>query len=121
MHPYRLKAGDRTSDRLRSEIFRAEAVLGILTPNTSSSSYVLFELGASWGREGTTLPLLANGSTSVDVPSPISNLHSLSLDDEDDCYQLLDDIASATTLTRRSADKKDLAEHINRLVAIAKQ
>ena len=48
VHPHRLRAGDRTGDRLRNEIRRAEAVLGILTPDAKASSYVLFELGAAW-------------------------------------------------------------------------
>jgi hypothetical protein len=98
VHPYRLKAGDRTSDRLRVELERADAVLGIISPNVKDSTYVLFELGASWGRAGITMPLLVQGATSADVPSPLGDLHTLSLTEEAEAYQLIDDLADVVDL-----------------------
>lgn len=59
VHPYTLKAGSRTPDRLKAQIARAKAVLGVVTPDTSGSSYVPFELGAAWGQDVMTFPLLA--------------------------------------------------------------
>jgi hypothetical protein len=49
VQPYRLPFGKNTGERLRDEISHAKAVLGILAPDTSQSSYVMFELGAAWG------------------------------------------------------------------------
>lgn len=101
VHPYTLKAGARTPDRLKAEIARAKAVLGIVTPDTSESSYVLFELGAAWGQEVMTFPLLAKGATLENIPSPISDRHPLKLTDSDDCQQLLDDLADITGWARK--------------------
>jgi hypothetical protein len=120
VHPYRLRAGDRTGDRLRAEIRRAEAVLGILTPDTRGSSYVLFELGASWGRGGVTFPLLARGATAADVPAPIGDLHTLSLCDEAECHQLIDDLTDVTTLRRQEKRGALVSQHIGELVAMAR-
>jgi hypothetical protein len=55
--PYKLDAGDKTSERLRAEIAGAEVVLGLLSPDTSESKYVLAELGAAWGGGVPTFPL----------------------------------------------------------------
>ena len=101
VHPYTLKAGSRTPDRLKAEIARAKAVLGVVTPDTSGSSYVLFELGAAWGQDVMTFPLLAKGATMEHIPSPISDRHPLKLTDPEDCEQLIDDLADVTGWQRK--------------------
>lgn len=120
VHPYRLRAGDRTADRLRAELQRAEAVLGIISPDVKASSYVLFELGASWGRAGITLPLLVRGATSADVPAPIGDLHTLSLADEAECHQLIDDLADVVSLKRQAKHSSAIAQRVIELVNAAK-
>jgi hypothetical protein len=120
VHPYRLKAGDRTADRLRAELQHAEAVLGIISPDVKASSYVLFELGASWGRAGITIPLLVRGATSADVPAPISDVHTLSLADEAECHQLIDDLADVVSLRRQARQSSVIAQRVIELVNVAK-
>ena len=120
VHPYRLKVGDRTAERLRMELQHAEAVLGIISPDVKASSYVLFELGASWGRAGITLPLLIRGATSADVPVPIGDLHTLSLSDEAECHQLIDDLADVVTLRRQNRQASLIAQRIVDLTATAR-
>lgn len=120
VHPYRLRAGDRTADRLRTELQRAEAVLGIISPDVKASSYVLFELGASWGRAGITLPLLVRGATSADVPAPIGDLHTLSLADEAECHQLIDDLADVVSLQRETKQNSVIAQRVHELANAAK-
>jgi hypothetical protein len=118
VHPYRLPAGERTPDRLLAEIARAKAVLGVLTPDTKESSYVLFELGASWGQKVLTCPLLAKGASQADIPPPISDRHPIDLTQADDCLQLLEDLEDVTGFPRRQHGKA-LAEAIRALVAAA--
>lgn len=120
VHPYRLKAGDRTTDRLRAELQRAEAVLGIISPDVKASSYVLFELGASWGRAGLTLPLLIRGATTADVPAPIGDLHTLSLADEAECHQLVDDLANVVSLSKQTKYNSALAQRVVELTQVAR-
>jgi hypothetical protein len=60
--PYRLRAGENTSERLRRDIAEAEVVLGVLGPDTMDSVYVAFELGSAWGQGIWTCPLLTGGA-----------------------------------------------------------
>ncbi len=113
--PYRLPAGERTPDRLRRELAGARAVLGIITPDTADSSYVMFELGGAWAQGVATCPLLAHGATVADLPDPIGDLNPLRLDDEADCQQLLDDLQRTTTLVRQSGVGADVAARIRNL------
>jgi hypothetical protein len=120
VHPYRLKAGDRTAERLRRELQHAEAVLGLISPDVKDSSYVLFELGASWGRAGITFPLLIRGATTADVPAPIGDLHTLSLTEAAECHQLLDDLEDVVCLRRQTERQATIESRISDLINAAR-
>jgi hypothetical protein len=115
---YALTPGARTSEQLRSEIAGAELVIGILTPDTSESNYVLCELGAAWGRDVQTFPLLARGATPEQVPSPLNERHSVSLEKASNCLQLVDYVGSRTSL-RRSITNKVVAQKARELARAA--
>jgi hypothetical protein len=119
--PYRLRAGDRTGDRIRRELQSAEAVIGLISPTAKDSAYVLFELGASWSRSGLTFPLLIKGATAADLPKPIDDLNSLSLFLPAECRQLIDDLADSVTFRRRDYTEDDLERAIAELVKISGQ
>ncbi len=101
IHPYKLDAGERTSERLRTEIACADVVLGLLSPDTAESKYVLAELGAAWGCGVPTFPLRVHGAKFEDVPEPLNERHSLSLDSTAECIQLVQDIARITSLVTK--------------------
>jgi TIR domain len=117
---YMLTPGERTSELLRQEIARAELVIGILSPDTSQSNYVLCELGASWGHDVPTFPVLVRGATYADVPSPLSERHSMSLETEETCLQLVEYVASKTSLRRRVGPIGNLAQQA-KVLAVAAQ
>jgi hypothetical protein len=119
VQPYMLAPGERTSELLRSEIARAELVIGVLSPDTSESNYVVSELGASWGRDVPTFPVLVRGATYADVPSPLSERHSMSLEKEDNCLQLVDYVASRTSLRRREGVIGKVAQQAKALAVAA--
>jgi len=98
---YMLTPGERTSEELRSNLAGAELVVGLLSPDTKESNYVLAELGAAWGHDVTTFPLLARGATYADVPSPLNERHCVSLETQENCLELIESIAAKTTLKRR--------------------
>ena len=120
VRPYRLPVGERTPDRLKQELRSAEAVIGIVTPDTKESSYVLFELGGAWAQNIRTCPMLARGATMANLPDPIRDINPLSLEDDGDCQQFLDDIEDATTLQRQTGVGGDVADRIRKLVEAAK-
>lgn len=120
IQPYMLTPGERTSEILRTEIAGAELVIGVLSPDTSESNYVLCELGASWGRDVPTFPVLVRGATYADVPSPLSERHSISLEKEENCLQLIDYIAAKTSLRRRDGVAGKVSQQAKFLAATAR-
>lgn len=101
VQPYTLPAGEQVSSRLRADVAGAQVVIGIIGPDTSESRYVLFELGASWGCGIPTFPVLVRNASEYDLPGPLNERKGLPLKNPRDCVQLVDDIAAATTLSRR--------------------
>ena len=73
---YRLPAGVNTEQQLRDEIKGSQVMLGLITPNSQTSQYVMFELGARWGASLPLIPLLA-GVEPKDLGQPLSLLNNL--------------------------------------------
>jgi hypothetical protein len=67
---YQLDLGTMAPDALRQELGSAACVLAVLTPNSLSNDWVLFELGAAWANAKVSIPLLAGGLQDKDVPGP---------------------------------------------------
>lgn len=118
VQPYTLSPGDRTSEKLRTEIRAAKVVLGLLSPDTKESKYVLAELGASWGCEVPTFPLLIRGATYEDVPEPLGERSCLTLGKETNCIQLVEEIARVTSLSRRNGAMPRIQEEASKLARI---
>jgi hypothetical protein len=60
---FRLPAGVQTDSQLRAEVNSTNVLIGLITPNSLASAYVMFELGARWGAGSFMIPLLAGVST----------------------------------------------------------
>jgi hypothetical protein len=99
---YRLPAGVDTNERLRGEIRSAKIVIGVLTPNSISSTYVLFELGARWGAGLPMITLLA-GVVPEDMRGPHTVLNALSCETDAQLIQLVEDVGTLLHLPRQSA------------------
>jgi hypothetical protein len=98
---YRLPGGANTEDQLRAEINAAKVLIGLITPNSLSSTYVLFELGARWGAKLFMIPLLA-GIKPEEMHGPLSLLNALSCNSEHQLHQLLADVARPLGLSPQS-------------------
>ncbi len=91
----KLPAGADTPTQLRKEIQDAKAYIGLITPASVESTYVLFELGARWAFEGYFAPALGPGATFELLKGPFAHRHHLKSSERTDMQQLLEEIAVA--------------------------
>ena len=119
VQPYRLPFGKNTAERLRDEIGKAQVVLGILSPDTAESSYVMFELGAAWSQRIYTCPLLSRGAEFGHIPGPIFDLAPARLWEASDCHQLLDNLEAELDLGRSRDTQGAVSERITALTKAA--
>ena len=98
---YRLPVGVNTESQLRGEVNAADVVIGLVTPSSLSSHFVMFELGARWGAGRFLAPLLA-GVSPGELTGPLNLLNALSANNESQLHQLLQDVSSQMGLTPQS-------------------
>jgi hypothetical protein len=64
---YRLPAGANTNEQLRREVLGSEVFIGLISRKSLESAYVLFELGARWGKNEFMAPVLAPGVPALQI------------------------------------------------------
>lgn len=77
---YTLRFGKTIPDKLKEDIHGSHVIFSLITPNSLRSSWVLFELGASWALGKNIIPILSKGVSSSELPGPISDYHFLSVE-----------------------------------------
>jgi hypothetical protein len=90
---YNLEAGATVEETLRREIHESKAFIGLITPASMASHYVLFELGARWGAELDLIPVLASGADSGDLREPLRNRNPVRCDVRTGVQDLINKIA----------------------------
>lgn len=90
---YRLPGGATTNDQLKEEIYNSKSFIGLITPNSLESSYVLFELGARWGAKKQLIPLLAAGTEANDLVGPLAEINALSCSNRSQLFQLVTELS----------------------------
>lgn len=96
---YRMQAGVAMDERLRVEVHETELLIGLISPDSLQSAYVMFELGARWGANKPMIPLLSSGATPALLGGPLAGIHSLDASEAGQVHQLLEDAASHLQLT----------------------
>lgn len=89
---YKLPLGADINEQLRREIYDAKVFVGIVTPTSLESTYVLFELGARWGAKLSLLPVLALTAADV-LKEPLKTLNAGRLYTTADVHELVAEIA----------------------------
>jgi hypothetical protein len=120
--------GANTEAHLRAEVNAAKVVIGLITPRSLSSTFVLFELGARWGAGLPMIPLLVGVSTN-ELRGPLVFLNAAYTNDEAHLHQLIRDVGEQLKMTvqnpaayQKHFNKvKELAGVITAAVSIAEQ
>lgn len=115
---YRLPTGASTEEQLRQEIHESRVLIGLITPASLTSHYVLFELGARWGAGNFLAPVLAAGADSNRLPGPLTGRNAINCNSPGQIHQLVDDLAAR--LGRRVDDRSSILKHIDKLVELSK-
>lgn len=100
---YRLSVGSNTDEQLRKEVHDAKIFIGVITPYSMKSAYVLFELGARWGAKKKMFPILACGADPSILGGPLKTINSLNCDNVAQIHQLIDEISKVLQIQNESA------------------
>ena len=119
LNGYRLPAGAPIDEVLRREVHDSKAFIGLITPSSMESDYVMFELAARWGAKLHLVPLLGAGADSGFLRGPLATFNALNCDDAGQIHQLVDDLANLLTITNKTATAGYLA-HVERLIKASK-
>jgi len=111
---YKLEPGADTDSLLRIEVNQSTILIGLLTPQSLTSSYVLFELGARWGIERKLVPLLGGGADFDSLPGPLKGKNALRAEDRGDLLDMLNLLSTeiGIKLSKTSAYDHDIGELI---------
>ena len=118
---YKLKTGAYTDERLRQEIKTSRLLIGVITPSSMKSAYVLFELGARWviDDKNSMFPIMACGANSSILKVPLKLINAIGCYESADIHQIIDDIA--TKLKIEKANAASYQGKIERLVELSKK
>ena len=88
-----LPAGAPTDEIIRREVNDAEVFVGLITPKSIESVYVLFEMGARWGAKKRVFPLLASGTTWERLEGPLRSINALDCSNRSQVEQFIEEVA----------------------------
>lgn len=109
---YALTPGASVDSTLKQEVTTARFVLGVITPKSIKSSFVLFELGARWGvDEDGYLAILAPGLDAENLPGPLKGKHAIGVDTPQRLHRLVSHIAGVLDV------KVEASEYVDQLDA----
>lgn len=96
---YRLPFGAPTTEQLRQEIFDSQTFIGLISPSSLRSAFVMFELGARWGTRKHLAPLLIKGAEPDELAGPLQDRNALSAAEPAQLHQVITDLASILEVT----------------------
>jgi hypothetical protein len=104
---FKLSTGDHTSSKLKEELKGASVVVGLLTQQSLTSSYVLFELGAAWGADTRIKPLLGPDVDYPDLQGPLKENNVAKVSDRNAMVQLIHELADILGVETKSGMRID--------------
>src|SRR5262249_16918824 len=89
-----LSGGDPSAEVLRKNLQDCEVVVGLITPKSLSSSFVLFELGATCGLGKRLIPFLGPDCDPGIMRAPLRDLHAYRWRSRTDWEKLIDNLCT---------------------------
>lgn len=102
---HKLPVGSDFAATLLEDIGDSSVVIGLITKNALSSSWVLFELGATWGAKKNLKPLVTDEVDLKALPGAVSGRHVARISSKGDLNQFLEEVAETVGAKRRAAAK----------------
>jgi len=102
---HKLPVGSDFTATLLEDIDESSVVVGLVTKNAISSSWVLFELGATWGSKKNLKPIVTDEVDLKTLPGALSGRHVARLSNKGDLNQFLEEISEVVGAKRRPAAK----------------
>lgn len=90
---FKLRVGDDANETLRSNLEHASIVIGLLSPESLASGYVIMELGAAWGLKRLTCAILTAGVEFRKIPGPLAGKHAILASSESDMAAFMEQMA----------------------------
>ena len=85
---YQLELGNSISEQLKKDLNQTTALIALITKDSLRSTWVLFELGSSWGMGKLVVPILAPGLNYEDLPGPLKQYQAVRIDDKYPSHRL---------------------------------
>ncbi|MET4076489.1 toll/interleukin-1 receptor domain-containing protein [Hymenobacter sp. UYCo722] len=112
---YRLPGGTSTDAQLQIEIYECELLIGLVSSDSMSSHYTLFELGARWGANSPMIPLLIDKKGPEILKGPLSGINALNAYEEAQLMQFVED--AGKVLKIKPEQPSSFHVHIKSLIA----
>ncbi len=118
LHGYMLPVGAKIS-QLREEVLTTKAFVAVMTPNTLTSTYAMFELGCRWGTDKSLLSVVCADEKAMTINEPLKSLQYARANDVPSIHNFISSLGSV--LGKKSQypalfikDVEDLAEFIKK-------
>lgn len=89
---YRLGSGAATDQTLRKEVESSKVLISIISDNSISSAYVMFELGARWVLEKPLIPVVLNEDGIKLLRGPLGGFNAMNIAVPAQLHQLISDL-----------------------------
>jgi len=111
---YRLPTGSDTGETIRQEVSNSKVLIALITPNSMTSVYVLFELGARWHSRKPLYPLTSKGAGVASLDGPLGEINAMDGNEEGQVQRFLEDVSSKLDLRLNRRSK--YGKYIDRFV-----
>ena len=118
LNGYKLPVGAKI-DQLKEEVLNAKVLVGVLTPNTMSSTYAMFELGCRWGTDKPLMPIVCVSNGKELLSDPLKSLNYTETCDTVSILHFIDSLGKA--LGKKSQSATVYMKEVEDLVDIVKK